>query len=574
MLPGGMLEDLVKFFIISVVSYVAASNGQRNPLSDERMVSQFVSVAVGIVAFWLIRPPMSTSDEGYDPVEMVPFGGTLIHNIDGKHVILVNQPTIGTPSGASATASFFPTNSFQISFDAKFMSNAVGLSRQMVSYGRFSLQVFDGGSIGVVVDYGTPGAIASTLIPNIVPEADETNSDQWFEHRFMIKRTVYADPDLSTVEVYIDGVRRLVIRGADSAIPNVQIAQPVSLTFGGTEYCFALAQYDNVRIEVVHTPTNSNADGAGLAVMGDGLVNKRWCDRSITWNKNVTQEQGDYRGSYWHVKGGQIMFSRVIDSGVRKAPGSGVLLSSLPVKSLSAPLTEPHMWKLAAYTSNQPTAHVSPDSVSSLALEYSGTIPPHHEGGYFETKYGLTGFLTSFYSAAAVARAGSDILYTGVVKPITSLSAAIGGYSGAEGEAMTAPFACDISGSVNTAVDMVELVTIGYPDSVDAYVSVWVWRGGRILLTTGLKYTETAYPVVGSREFVLGILMGPTSPELFINGVKKTLAPWRTIATNDVSPSQIVSVASLQSSAGLTVNSLGAIDSDAVDVVMEVYNKR
>eukprot|EP00899_Mesostigma_viride_P000289 jgi/Mesvir1/10260/Mv13865-RA.1 len=146
---------------------------------------------------------------------------------------------------------------------------------------------------------------------------------------------------------------------------------------------------------------------------------------------------------------------------------------------------------------------------------------------------------------------------------------------------MTAPFACDISGSVNTAVDMVELVTIGYvPDSVDAYVSVWVWRGGRILLTTGLKYTETAYPVVGSREFVLGILMGPTSPELFINGVKKTLAPWRTIATNDVSPSQIVSVASLQTaddpsgSAGLTVNSLGAIDSDAVDVVMEVYNKR
>eukprot|EP00899_Mesostigma_viride_P003730 jgi/Mesvir1/13358/Mv16872-RA.1 len=168
---------------------------------------------------------------------------------------------------------------------------------------------------------------------------------------------------------------------------------------------------------------------------------------------------------------------------------------------------------------------------------------PNHVSGCFQTFYGTAGYLTSNYSKTSITRGsaanGSGVLVTGIVKPITSLASATGGSIGTgTGTAMTAPFLCGVGGSTKSNKDMVELLTVGDPATAGAYVSVWAWRSGRILMFNGTSYTETVNPVVGSSEFVLGVHLSATEPQLFINGQLKSssdaavMLPWRTIAGN------------------------------------------
>eukprot|EP00899_Mesostigma_viride_P029750 jgi/Mesvir1/9960/Mv05752-RA.1 len=99
---------------------------------------------------------------------------------------------------------------------------------------------------------------------------------------------------------------------------------------------------------------------------------------------------------------------------------------------------------------------------------------------------------------------------------------------------MTAPWTA--TNVTNSNANMVELLTVGNLDAAGYYVSVWVWRGGRILMFTGNAYTETAAAVVDTNEFVLGVHLTPTAPILYINGAlpQMTSLGWRTMA--NVSP--------------------------------------
>eukprot|EP00899_Mesostigma_viride_P025719 jgi/Mesvir1/6331/Mv10196-RA.1 len=196
--------------------------------------------------------------------------------------------------------------------------------------------------------------------------------------------------------------------------------------------------------------------------------------------------------------------------------------------------------------------NLEPGSLQATRVEYvrymNGpdapvTSTPNHVSGYFQTYYGTAGYLTSSYGITGITRGsaanGSGVLVTGIVKPITSLASATGGSIGTgTGTAMTAPFLCGVGGSTKSNKDMVELVTVGDPATAGAYVSVWAWRSGRILMFNGTSYTETLNPVVGSSEFVLGVHLSATEPQLFINGQLKSssdaavMLPWRTIAGN------------------------------------------
>eukprot|EP00899_Mesostigma_viride_P022185 jgi/Mesvir1/3150/Mv16315-RA.1 len=187
------------------------------------------------------------------------------------------------------------------------------------------------------------------------------------------------------------------------------------------------------------------------------------------------------------------------------------------------------------------SAHLQATQVDYIRYANSGNSgvsisPPVHEsGGYFNTKFGSVGYDESFYWTSGIARTGVNLLFTGTISPVSTapLSWAIGGASGDQGSAMTAPFTCDVTGSVQTTVDMVELVSFGKIGTASQYVSVWVWRGGRILMFNGSSYTETPNPVVSSSEFVLGIHL-PSSgpPRMFLNGALVTTTNWRTIAGN------------------------------------------
>eukprot|EP00899_Mesostigma_viride_P027177 jgi/Mesvir1/7644/Mv03001-RA.1 len=158
-------------------------------------------------------------------------------------------------------------------------------------------------------------------------------------------------------------------------------------------------------------------------------------------------------------------------------------------------------------------------TTGSAVLTYASTPTgaASHTGGYFQTNYGNGTVTVSYYSATNIGRAtgGYEILVTGIVKPFTSLSTATGGDVGTgAGAAMTAPFLCGVANSTNTNANMAELLTIGKDGTAGSYVSVWAWRGGRLLMFTGNHYTETAGIVVGASEFVLGVLLSSSGPVL------------------------------------------------------------
>eukprot|EP00899_Mesostigma_viride_P004938 jgi/Mesvir1/14445/Mv05127-RA.1 len=310
-------------------------------------------------------------------------------------------------------------------------------------------------------------------------------------------------------------------------------------------------------------PTNAGADGAGIVVEGNGVVNNRRADRSIRWSTNATQETGDETGSYWHIRGGQIMLTRTIDVAKRKAPGSNVTLSELPVRNGAT--TEPHLWKMNASVDTTAPWRTA-DSVSGLYLTYSNTVQPDHASvpGFFSTKYGTSGYNVSNYRATGFTRPGDIIspgtgmLFTGVVKPVTSFEFATGGPSvNNPGAALSAPFTCTVPGSSNTNVNMVEICTVGDATTAGRYVSAWVWRSGRILVFNGYSYNETVDPVVSDAEFTFGIGLIGTSPTVYVNGQKPAMSGWRSMDTNESTSTNVnVSLSSAATTPGATTTTL------------------
>eukprot|EP00899_Mesostigma_viride_P000525 jgi/Mesvir1/10473/Mv22280-RA.1 len=445
-------------------------------------------------------------------------------SISNGALILPGGATPTTNAAATAAnVSAFPTGtqsyeiSFNISYNGVPVSGAVTV-RRLFSYGTLICNWYGDGKIEA-----TAGGVTLATPVNTLAMAASTQK----KYKVTMRRTYVDAPlnSLSTFEIFVDGVQKSVSTGTGLATHSLS-SPALVLGNDGTGYLVPLT-FDDVRIELVSPPTNVNADGAGLVVAGDAAINSKAAERSITWKKNVAQELGDNTGSYWHIKGGQLMFSRLIDTTKRKAPGTNVLLSSLPTKGAS---TESNMWTLA--TNGTATT-------GSAVLTYASTPTgaASHTGGYFQTNYGNGTVTVSYYSATNIGRAtgGYEILVTGIVKPFTSLSTATGGDVGTgAGAAMTAPFLCGVANSTNTNANMAELLTIGKDGTAGSYVSVWAWRGGRLLMFTGNHYTETAGIVVGASEFVLGVLLSSSGPVLYVNGAPATMttAGWRTITAN------------------------------------------
>eukprot|EP00899_Mesostigma_viride_P005183 jgi/Mesvir1/14666/Mv05332-RA.1 len=445
--------------------------------------------------------------------------------------------TTGSATGTATYVAGFPTgtSSYEISTNIAFTGVPNTADKVILTYGTVIVKWKSDDSVRV--DVGAANVTSTTF-----PLVSSTGAKKY---KLVIRRTYNtSNSALSTFEVFVDGVNCItaVGSGTNAAVATHSLSSP-NLVLGGDTYAAALS-FDDVRIESVTLPTNATSDGAGIVVEGDGLVNGVAAGRSITWNKGTTQEKGDETGSYWLVKGGQLMLSRIIDTSLRKAPGSTVLLTSLP--QTSGATTEPHMWTLSASVgSSSPWTTV--DSVGTNTLTYTNSTTasaPDHATvpGYFNTKYGSAGYLTSNYGntgftstgpRSTAMNSGTGLLFTGVIRPQTSFATATGGSIGvadATGTLMTAPFQCSVGGSVQTNANMVELLTIGDTATAGAYLSVWAWRGGKILMYNGKSYTETTTAVVGVNEFVLGIYLTSTEPILYINGTAGTMIAWRTFA--------------------------------------------
>eukprot|EP00899_Mesostigma_viride_P006027 jgi/Mesvir1/15425/Mv06609-RA.1 len=450
-------------------------------------------------------------------------------SISNGALILPGGATPTTNAAATAAnVSAFPTGtqSYEISFNISY--NGVPVSgaatvRRLFSYGTLICNWYGDGKIEA-----TAGGVTLATPVNTLAMAALTQK----KYKVTMRRTYVDAPlnSLSTFEIFVDGVQKSVSTGTGLATHSLS-SPALVLGNDGTGYLVPLT-FDDVRIELVSPPTNVNADGAGLVVAGDAAINSKAAERSITWKRNVAQELGDNTGSYWHIKGGQLMFSRLIDTTKRKAPGTNVLLSSLPTKGAS---TESNMWTLA-------TNGTAATGTAVLTYASTPTGAASHTGGYFQTNYGYGAVTTSYYSATNIGRAtgGYEILVTGIVKPFTSLSTATGGDVGTgAGAAMTAPFLCGVANSTNTNANMAELLTIGKDGTAGSYVSVWAWRGGRLLMFTGNHYTETAGIVVGASEFVLGVLLSSSGPVLELpvsNGATTEPHLWKLAAYTGAGP--------------------------------------
>eukprot|EP00899_Mesostigma_viride_P005182 jgi/Mesvir1/14665/Mv05331-RA.1 len=468
---------------------------------------------------------------------------------------------MGTGSNArsSIANAALPKNtaSYEVNFNMALAGAATGVAKVFFTYNDLIVSWKTDGSLYVV-----QGANNFTSSAGVLSTAAK--------YHFDIRRKYDAVNTLSTFEIYVNGVKRvdLPVVGTPSAIPSHDLSAAPTLMFGNDTYSYAVS-FDDIRVESIPDSLNTTADGAGIFVEGNGKVGSKKVDRSITWRSNTTdacQDLGDNTGSYWHVQGGQVMFSRTIDSALRRAPGSTVVLSSLPAKS------EPHLWTLSAKVGTAPTCTTA-DSAGSVSLTYtsSGNIAPTHTlygaSNYFETKYGDTSYLTSYYGTTTAGFSGTQttgLLFCGTVKPVTSLSLAIGGSigaTGAEGEVMTAPFTSTAAGTgtnVTTTADMVELFTVGDPTAAGKFVSVYAWRGGRILMFTGLAYTQTINPVVSSSDFAIGVCMTATEPQLYINGVLKTVAngamsAWRTYANVTTAVNSVVTFDTVTAKRGVFI---------------------
>eukprot|EP00899_Mesostigma_viride_P000333 jgi/Mesvir1/102/Mv02493-RA.1 len=215
------------------------------------------------------------------------------------------------------------------------------------------------------------------------------------------------------------------------------------------------------------------------------------------------------------------------------------------------------MWALSAYTG--PTSGRfrsvparSPTDTVTMAYDCSGDpslVAPSHVNGYFQTLYGTTNRLKSYYFADGGISPSSqyDLLFTGIVKPVdASLLSATGGNP------------LSVSASIASPVNMCELMAVG-DTSTAANVSVWVWQGGRILMATGAAYNASTVPLVGAREVVIGLQLHPTlGPRLYVNGALKTssFAGWKNISDNSsLASPPLIAMNATQAKRGLFLGS-------------------
>eukprot|EP00899_Mesostigma_viride_P001128 jgi/Mesvir1/11015/Mv21524-RA.1 len=119
---------------------------------------------------------------------------------------------------------------------------------------------------------------------------------------------------------------------------------------------------------------------------------------------------------------------------------------------------------------------------------------------------------------------------------------------------------------IDSNANMVELLTVGNPSAAGSYVSVWVWRSGRILMFTGNAYTETAAAVVDTSEFVLGVHLTPTAPVLYINGATPAMTAngWRTMDNAAVATNTLVQMSAVAAERGVYLGYRRAWTSGAV----------
>eukprot|EP00899_Mesostigma_viride_P010929 jgi/Mesvir1/19838/Mv13128-RA.1 len=304
------------------------------------------------------------------------------------------------------------------------------------------------------------------------------------------KIVVRRDPSTSAISLLVNSVPQVLVGGGAghlAALGALSFASTPTLYLGhfGADASAASFYFDNVRVESVTKPTSSASSAAGIMVQGDGAVAGVNVERSIKWNAGINaatdQEKGNYTGSYWEIKGGQLVLTRSIDPALRKAPGSSVLLSSLPSSTV-----EKAFWTFGSGLGSD---------TGSLTLVAQGTTPASVSGGVLKTNNTAQG-----NGAVAVTDAGtvlpigtSNLTIVAIVQPKTALNAA-----GANG---------------------LEILSYGNNTELGGFLRVTVSSAGKLSVTDGVQINETADIVVGSNTFVLGLQLDTGVPKLFINGV-------------------------------------------------------
>eukprot|EP00899_Mesostigma_viride_P012953 jgi/Mesvir1/21659/Mv04080-RA.1 len=467
------------------------------------------------------------------------------------------QLTQGVAAQGSASNAAFPKSleSYEVTFNITFSGVPGAATKKLFSYGPLIGKWNTAGT--VTVDNGTITSTSATA--PIVTAAATTK-----KYTVVARRVYFSTTAMSTFELFVDGVRCISTTG--DGIANLDLTTTPALVLGGDTYT-CVVSFDDVRVEAVTTPTNTLSDGAGVIVQGDGVKTGTTTEPNL-WKMdaytgsapnfstvdsvsalNLAYTASGTPGDIWL---GDWFNKDILQptSAANYGSGTSGAFQGVTVTSDTF-LQNPKITAASAYirlgsTSRQAMGQaITVDYVSfknGLTNPGPGVYPaPSHSNGYFETMYGTANYLISNYSVTGVTRGsagtGASVLVTGVVKPVTSFSAATGGSIGTNaGDPMTAPFTCGVATSVNSIKDMVELLTIGDPTTAGAYVSVWVWRGGRILMFNGTSYTETMNPIVSSSEFVLGVHLTATEPQLYINGVHRTgatnMLPWRSISGN------------------------------------------
>eukprot|EP00899_Mesostigma_viride_P021989 jgi/Mesvir1/29792/Mv19488-RA.1 len=328
---------------------------------------------------------------------------------------------------------------------------------------------------------------------------------------------------------------QVIWMGTDGGIRRIQ----VMITAGGivisTESRNAPYAYGDRQLSIPPEVISARAPGKGLPA--DGAYHKyRLARKSYV----TTAAEG------WKIANPELLFDFWYDDvkiPLKMPSDIGVLWANGSTYLSNVPITNANNYNTLRLGPNWRFATGVVSTVDYVRVKNGITyadpnllVPQHSTDGYFQTSIGVN-LTKSYYYATSVfpSRGGTNVLACGIVKPLSSFAAATGGVVGsASGSAMTAPWTA--TNVTNSNANMVELLTVGNLDAAGYYVSVWVWRGGRILMFTGNAYTETADVVVDTNEFVLGVHLTPTAPILYINGAlpQMTSLGWRTMA--NVSP--------------------------------------
>eukprot|EP00899_Mesostigma_viride_P000526 jgi/Mesvir1/10474/Mv22281-RA.1 len=221
-------------------------------------------------------------------------------------------------------------------------------------------------------------------------------------------------------------------------------------------------------------------------------------------------------------------------------------------------------WRIIRLGTINRAPHNQSTTVDYVRITNGTEVPgiPDHvtRPGFWSTTFG-SDVLSQYNSTSVFPRGGTNVLVCGIVKPVSSFAAATGGVVTSP---MTAPWTA--TNVTDSNANMVELLTVGNPSAAGSYVSVWVWRSGRILMFTGNAYTETAAAVVDTSEFVLGVHLTPTAPVLYINGATPAMTAngWRTMDNAAVATNTLVQMSAVAAERGVYLGYRRAWTSGAV----------